>query len=294
MRVVVRRSIYLLMLLLAASRVAAAQSLLTVSGAVTTGVDGMPVSGAVVSVVGADASTVTDANGRYTTQVPRRLVRRRHLQLQVDAAGLPSKLIDVAVDAAMLTVDVELTLDSEPFAIGIRLRVDPSISSRKIIDGLKAEVEAIWEPYGIRIEWTDATLPEFSTNSVSLDASLVRQFENLKRMQWPTVLGRVTVTPDAPNWHPIRLSFDATRSMLAIRPTSRTSVTGIVLDQELARALGRVLAHEIGHVLLGRYHDQAGLMRAIFRPGELSEADRAPFSLTCGDLSRLRFGIRAF
>ena len=42
-----------------------------------------------------------------------------------------------------------------------------------------------------------------------------------------------------------------TKTILALRHTTRSSLAGIVLDQELARALGRVLAHEIGHVLLG-------------------------------------------
>jgi hypothetical protein len=159
-RVLIRRSTCLLMLLLVASRVGAAQDLVTVSGSVTTRVDGMPVPGAVVSVVGADASTVTDANGRYTIQAPNRRGRGGRLQLKVDALaargatpaafdgrcippggvavrsntdgilahralpvgridrldatrgfhhgllGLPSTFIDVAVDAATLTVDV--------------------------------------------------------------------------------------------------------------------------------------------------------------------------------------------
>jgi hypothetical protein len=181
----------------------------------------------------------------------------------------------------------------EPFAVGIRLLVDPSIASRRITDRLKTETEGIWGPYGIRIEWTDASPPEFAANSVSLDASLERQFENPRRMQWPPVLGRVVVKPDTPNWRPIRVSFDATENVLALRRTSRTSMAGIVLDQELARALGRVLAHEIGHVLLGApYHDRAGLMRAVFRPEELAEADRAPFRLTCDSVGRLGSRLR--
>ena len=119
MRVVIRRSIYLLMLMLVTSPVAAAQDVLTISGAVTTRVDGMPVPGAVVSIVGADTSNVTDANGHYTIPVPNRLVRSRRLQLQVDALGLPPKLIDVAVDAASLTVDVALTVE---FSDGKKLK----------------------------------------------------------------------------------------------------------------------------------------------------------------------------
>ena len=183
---------------------------------------------------------------------------------------------------------------SQTFAIGIRLRVEPSIASRHISDRLKTETEEIWGLYGIHIEWSDASSPEFTPNNISLDASLERHFENPRRRQWPPVLGRVVLNPDTPNWKTIHVSFDATESVLALRPAGRTSTAGIVLDQELSRALGRVLAHEIGHVLLGApYHDRAGLMRAVLRPKELAEADRAPFRLTCDGLGQLRRRLRA-
>ena len=171
---------------------------------------------------------------------------------------------------------------------------DPSVAPRRITEGLKTETAAIWEPYGIRIEWIDDTISGRPANGVSLDASIDRHFETPRQMQWPTVLGRVTTTPRPPNWEPIRLSLDATRSVLARRPTSRTSIVGLVLDQELARALGRVLAHEIGHVLLNvRSHDRVGLMRAVFRPDQLADNDRAPFRLACGSVARLRERLSA-
>src|SRR5688500_9930837 len=119
---VIRRSICVLMLLLVVGRVAGAQDLLTVSGAVTTRADGMPVPGAVVSVVGGDASATTDASGRYTMQAPHSLVRRDRMRLKVDALGLPAKFIEVVVQGAMVTVDVALTLDfSEQVTVGSRV-----------------------------------------------------------------------------------------------------------------------------------------------------------------------------
>ena len=59
MHAVIRGLICVLMLLLVVARAAIAQDLLTVSGVVTTRADGMPVPGATVSVVGADASATT-------------------------------------------------------------------------------------------------------------------------------------------------------------------------------------------------------------------------------------------
>jgi hypothetical protein len=67
-----------------------------------------------------------------------------------------------------------------------------------------------------------------------------------------------------------------------------------VLDRELATALGRVLAHEIGHVILDvSDHEREGLMRAAFPPTELAEPDRTPYRLTCSGASRLAARLRA-
>lgn len=252
MNAVMRRSMCVVMLLLVVARAAIAQDLFTISGVVTTRTDGMPVPGAIVSVVGADASVTTDTSGSY------------------------------------IRADV-----NEPFDVDIRLRVDPSVTSRRVTDRLKLETEAIWRPYGIQLKWTEAGPSEPAAKSVALDASLERRFERRQDMKWPAVLGSAVVQPDAPTGQPIRVSFDATERVLALRETRRPAMAGIVLDPELARALGRVLAHEIGHVLLGApYHDRGGLMRASFRPEELGEPDRSPFRLTCGSVGRLRSRLR--
>jgi hypothetical protein len=199
--------------------------------------------------------------------------------------------------AALCTVAVpSIHADgNQAVAIAIRLHVDLSITSKRITGGLKDETEAIWRPYGIRLDWTDADASERSAGIMSLDASLERRFGGRQPLQWPTVLGRAVMKPDTLAWRPIRVSFDATESVLAHRTTiGRSSVARIVTDRELARALGRVLAHEIGHVLIdARYHDRAGLMRANFSPEELAEPDAKPFRLTCSSADRLGSRLRA-
>jgi hypothetical protein len=81
-----RRSLWVLLLIAAAAGDASAQGLLTISGSVTTRVDGLAVPGVLVSVVGTDVTTTTDAVGRYTLQVPV-VVRGDRLQLRVDGLG---------------------------------------------------------------------------------------------------------------------------------------------------------------------------------------------------------------
>ena len=110
-----------LLILLAVAGAAAAQDAIAVSGTITTRADGLSVPGARVSIVGADASATTDANGRYTLTAPRSAVRNGRIQLRVDALGLPPKLVDVAVTGGALTVDVGLTLGfAEQVTVGSR------------------------------------------------------------------------------------------------------------------------------------------------------------------------------
>jgi hypothetical protein len=183
----------------------------------------------------------------------------------------------------------------EPFELSIHLHVDRSITSRAVLTDLKHETESLWSLYGVRIVWPDVGVDETAKPGLSLEAFLERRIgEEPHQPIWTPVLGRSSVTMEAPARLPIRVSFDATQSLLAARPSSRASRWGIVHDYELGRALGRVLAHEIGHVLLAApNHADAGLMRVAFRPDELAALDRAPFRLTCICVGRLRNRIRS-
>jgi hypothetical protein len=180
--------------------------------------------------------------------------------------------------------------ECEPFVVNVHLQVDRSIRSRVIPADLKNETEALWRPYGVHLEWTDSPAPGAAPSGLSLEVILERRIIDAPGLPtWATVLGLTSVTLNAPSARPIRVSLDATESVLALRRVSRTSAGWIVPDHDLGRALGRVLAHEIGHLLLGApYHDEVGLMRAVFRPDELGEPDRAPFRLTCSGVTRLR------
>jgi iron complex outermembrane receptor protein len=110
----------MLILMAAAAGMASAQEMLTITGSVTTRLDGLAVPGAVVSVVGTDATTTTDADGKYALHVPA-AVRGEHLQLKVDGLGLPPKIVDVATDSATVTADVVLTLAfSQEITVGSR------------------------------------------------------------------------------------------------------------------------------------------------------------------------------
>jgi len=53
--------------------------------------------------------------------------------------------------------------------------------------------------------------------------------------------------------------------------------------------LGRAMAHEVGHLLIGtNEHSDEGLMRAVWTAAELSRNDRADWAFTAADRDRLQ------
>ena len=201
-------------------------------------------------------------------------------------------LVLVPADGRATGIDAD---GYEPFELSIHLQVDRSITSRGMLTGLKHETESLWRLYGVRVAWTDIGADETTKPGLSVEAFLEQRIgKEPNQPIWTPVLGRASVTMEARDRLPIRVSFDATQSLLARRPSSQTSPGGIAYDHDLGRALGRVLAHEIGHVLLAApNHANAGLMRAAFRADELAALDRAPFRLTCIGVSRLENRIRS-
>jgi hypothetical protein len=192
-----------------------------------------------------------------------------------------------ALAAALLTCGVRGTHADAPeiFRVAVRLSVVRSIAPRVVLPELEDETESLWRPYGVQLDWADAGAADAGAPGLSVDAVV----EQSPLSDWVAILGRVTLGRDTP-CGPIHVSFDATERVLASRTRSTVRV---VRDREMARALGRVLAHEIGHVLLAApYHDASGLMRARFLPADLAEPERAPFRLTVDDVGRLRSRVR--
>ncbi len=115
------RTGWALLLCLTMGRLASAQDGISIAGVVTTRADGLTVPGATVSLVGLDATTTTDASGRYTLKVSPSVVRDGRIRVRVDALGLPPTVTDVVVDAPTVTVDIALSLAfTEQVTVGSR------------------------------------------------------------------------------------------------------------------------------------------------------------------------------
>ena len=170
--------------------------------------------------------------------------------------------------------------------------IDYGRTTRLVLDEAEREASRIWAPAGITFDWTRST-PE---RAIRADDVLVMVREQLAgrphtdlRVGRRQALGRVIlVTPDRPS-QLIELALPAVatsvhgeslfgRPVRGLPPASRNVAVG--------RALGRVLAHEIGHWLFGRAHMPDGLMRASIKRRDLVDPIAPALPATWPSLAR--------
>ena len=180
--------------------------------------------------------------------------------------------------------------------IGIILALSAPIADQQI-EALKAEATAIWQPYGVVLSWFDANADCASDEQGAPPV--------VDRIVW-----LVTDTPNGPGAslanvrfnagtpddvihlryeHLSRMVLDATVASWQIR-----MLPSPVRNRLLGQAMGRVVAHELGHLLLGAApHDRAGLMRPTFVPEDLVMRGREQMRLSHASQQRLIDRARA-
>jgi hypothetical protein len=172
--------------------------------------------------------------------------------------------------------------------VNVDLHSDSPNPSTTVIETLKREATAIWRPYGVELRWG---APTFCVEDESLDLLLARHPREATIGQ--IVLGSTHVRMDRIERAPIVVDYDATAQTLAsLTSGALSTVVGLpwLGPQDMGRALGRVAAHEMGHVLLALpKHQRDGLMRAAFQASEMVSPSRARYRLSASEVGRLRF-----
>jgi hypothetical protein len=147
--------------------------------------------------------------------------------------------------------------------------------SATVVERMKAEPSRIWSSLDVEIEWIDSV--ETARGVIDLKVLLEETYEPrlLRRIPNDFLLA-VLHPPEVPCGPALarvwvtevqRYAGAARRQAFPLAALPET-----LPDLFLARALGRALAHEIGHYLLPtRGHTVRGLMRARFALHELME-----------------------
>lgn len=160
--------------------------------------------------------------------------------------------------------------------------VDSGTTSPELLDEAGREASRIWDAAGIALDWARtgpgrAIRPGELLLVVRSELVVRTVAEGRARRRRP--LGRlIRVSADRPG-RLIELALpDITGSVLpqSLHGRKVRDLPPIARDRAIGRALGRVVAHEIGHWLFGRDHTPDGLMRASIRHPDLIATDPPP------------------
>jgi hypothetical protein len=176
--------------------------------------------------------------------------------------------------AVALTVNVSVAPD-----------VPPTLVSRAL-----AETDDIWRSSGLAFAWQRAPR-EAATASLHV----VIGHDVRPALNGGLALGWIVFEDSKPEQE-IYLSYSNARQLMVESP----GVVGVVdrmpiLEREtlLARAMGRALAHEIGHyVLASKAHTLTGLMRSRVTATEFFGRDNRTFVLDNGQQSSITAWLR--
>jgi hypothetical protein len=144
----------------------------------------------------------------------------------------------------------------------------------RIVALMKKEAERVWSRLDVRLAWIDSlgrvTAPHRAGLIVMLEEGAYPGSGEAD-----SVLADLTQPSDTCGWGLARVWVRHVERHAATVPGGKQSFISpsMALGKTfLGRALGRALAHEIGHYLLGtREHAAHGLMRAQFAPQDLLE-----------------------
>lgn len=150
-----------------------------------------------------------------------------------------------------------------------------------VIRAAAAEAADIWAPYGVAVDlaapWGSAP-DDTETLTVAIARSASPDSE-----PWHGTLGVIIFDAGGAPRPRMTVYFDRLIELISGAPAwiaNEQHWPRALRDRVIGRALGRVIAHEIGHfVLRSRDHASSGLMRRVQGADELIAPDRSRFAL---------------
>jgi hypothetical protein len=166
-----------------------------------------------------------------------------------------------------------------PVRLGLAFTPDSALPPA-VVRAASAEAADIWAPHGVAVDlllpcgWVPDNL-EVLTIAIAGSST--------GSGPWQGRLGTIAFdAEDVPRPY-LTVFFDGLMRMIASTPMWMAGAPQwppARREQVVGRALGRVIAHEIGHfVLRTRDHTSSGLMRPVLGADELVATDRGRFAL---------------
>jgi hypothetical protein len=168
---------------------------------------------------------------------------------------------------------------SPRLALDVQLLISPHLTSRAR-GALIAEADRIWRREGVHLGWYRSRPADDSFQPAPLRVLVVDGAGLSPAATWPVA----ELVPLATGRAIAIASIESARRVVGDAP-SIMSAAADVREQRLGLVLGRAVAHEIGHFLLGSAHSGSGLMREGFDAREFAD-QRAGETFHLDDESR--------
>lgn len=197
---------------------------------------------------------------------------------------------------AVILIVVGSARSASAMCLDADLRFDGREPPPVAVAAMQHEAASIWNDYGVFLRWAESH--DVSCLGAPKPVQIVvsnRVLDTPRPEDGRAVLGRALATGLAIEQASIHVNYAATDGMLrAFSGDQLKSMIGrpFVTPADVGRALGRVLAHEIGHVILGP-HQRRGLMRPWFDVRDLVAPTRWSFALTPAEVVMLRIKERS-
>jgi hypothetical protein len=165
----------------------------------------------------------------------------------------------------------------------LELAFDGCPESPAVITSAVAEAARVWARYGVDIRVPSDDAIE-GTRSIQVR---VRFAEPQRRGTAANSIGLILFHDGEPE--PVITLYPATAWELMLGSVGAAPASWPLhyRDIVVGRVLGKALAHEVGHFLLGHQHSQKGLMRACHSIADLMEIDDRRLSLSAGEQAQL-------
>jgi hypothetical protein len=149
---------------------------------------------------------------------------------------------------------------------------------------IRRELDRLWSPYGLNVAWTDGVAGD-SEGCLAVKVVFTDDEPGIKPGPNRRPLGIVYRVGELYR----RVIFVSPAAVMRlVRKSSNEPRASSVVDSLHARMLARVIAHELGHILLeSEAHAPRGLMRGRFRPADVVQHGRERFTLEPGESDRV-------